>query len=70
MEAAVKQTTKYIIGTTLIRHRRTTEIHTCEAASRHITKPNAKQFILISINNTLYTLYRGYITELGDINGI
>ena len=35
MEAAVKQTTKYIIGTTLIRHRRTTEIHTCEAASRY-----------------------------------
>jgi hypothetical protein len=27
MEAAVKQTTKYIIGTTLIRHRRTTEIY-------------------------------------------
>jgi hypothetical protein len=37
MEAAVKQTTKYIIGTTLIRHRRTTEIRTCKAASRHIT---------------------------------
>ena len=33
MEAAVKQTTKYIIGTTLIRHRRTTKIYTCEAAT-------------------------------------
>ena len=32
-----KQTTKYTIGTTLIRHQRTTEIHTCKAASRHIT---------------------------------
>jgi hypothetical protein len=37
MGAAVKQTTKYIIGTTLIRYRHTTEIYTCEAASRHIT---------------------------------
>jgi hypothetical protein len=41
MEAAVKQTTKYIIGTTLIRHRRTTEIHTCEAASRHSNLPKS-----------------------------
>ena len=35
-----------------------------------IAKPNTKQFILISINNTLYTLYKGYITKLGEINGI
>ena len=33
-------------------------------------KPNTKQFILININNALYTLYRGYITELGEINSI
>ena len=26
--------------------------------------------MLISINNAPYTLYRGYITELGEINGI
>ena len=24
----------------------------------------------MSINDALYTLYRGYITELGEINGI
>ena len=35
-----------------------------------MAKPNAEQFILMSINNALYTLYRGYITELGEINGI
>ena len=31
---------------------------------------NAKQFILINIDNALYTLYKSYITELGEIDGI
>ena len=35
-----------------------------------MAKPNAKQFILMNINDALYTLYRGYIIELGEINGI
>ena len=35
-----------------------------------MAKPNAKQFILMNINNALYTLYRGYIIELGEINSI
>ena len=35
-----------------------------------MAKPNAKQFILMNINDVLYTLYRGYITELGEINSI
>ena len=35
-----------------------------------IAEPNAKQFMLININNTLHTLYRGYMTELEEINGI
>ena len=53
MEAAVKQTTKYIIGTTLIRHRRTTEIHTCEAASRHrilLKTVKDRMYICVRIN--------------------
>ena len=35
-----------------------------------IAKPNAKQFMLMSINNALYTLYKGYMIELREINGI
>ena len=35
-----------------------------------ITKFNAEQFMLISINNAVYTLYKGYMIELGEINGI
>ena len=35
-----------------------------------MAKFNAKQFISMSINNALYTLYRSYITELGEINSI
>ena len=35
-----------------------------------MAESNTKQFILMNINNALYTMYRGYITELGEINGI
>ena len=35
-----------------------------------IAESNTKQFILISINNALYTLYRSYIIELRKINSI
>ena len=35
-----------------------------------IAEPNAERFILISINNALYTLYRGYMTKLKEINDI
>ncbi len=35
-----------------------------------MAEPNAKQFMLMSINDALYTLYGGYIIELGEINGI
>ena len=31
---------------------------------------NNKQFMLISIDDALYTLYRSYMIELGEINGI
>ena len=41
-----------------------------EGINNTIAKPNAEQFILISINNALYTLYKGYMTELGEINSI
>src|SRR6266536_6098530 len=35
-----------------------------------MAKPNTDQFMSISIDNALYTPYRGYMTELGEINGI
>ena len=35
-----------------------------------MAEPNAEQFILMSIDNALYTLYGGYMTKLGEINGI
>ena len=35
-----------------------------------MAKSNTKQFILISINNAPYTLYKGYMTELEEINSI
>ena len=35
-----------------------------------MAEPNAKQFILMSINNALYTLYKNYMIELEEINGI
>ena len=35
-----------------------------------MAKPNTEQFILMNINDAPYTLYKGYITELGEINGI
>ena len=35
-----------------------------------IAKFNAEQFMLISIDDVLYTLYGSYITELGEIDGI
>ena len=31
---------------------------------------NTKQFILISIDDALYTLYKSYMIELREINGI
>ena len=34
------------------------------------TKPNFEQFMLMSIDNALYSLYRSYITELGEIDNI
>ena len=41
-----------------------------EGINNTTAKPNTEQFMLISINNAPYTLYRGYITELGEINSI
>ena len=35
-----------------------------------MAKPNTKQFILISINDAPYTLYKSYIIKLGEIDGI
>ncbi len=35
-----------------------------------MAEPNTDQFMLISIDDALYTLYRGYMTELREINGI
>jgi hypothetical protein len=33
-------------------------------------EPNSEQFMSMSINNALYSPYEGYMTELGEINGI
>ena len=41
-----------------------------EGINNITVKSNTKQFILININNAPYTLYKGYMTELGEINGI
>ncbi len=35
-----------------------------------MAEPNTNQFMSMSIDNALYTLYRGYMTELGEINSI
>jgi hypothetical protein len=35
-----------------------------------MAEPNTEQFMLISINNALYTLYKSYMTELKEIDGI
>ena len=41
-----------------------------EGIDNTTAEPNTEQFMLINIDNALYTLYGGYITELGEINGI